>query len=51
MSKRNRKLNEGTQLTDFGEGDQLAAGLASLFDEVDRLLNTTFEVEPLKRSA
>lgn len=35
-------------LTDFGEGNQLAAGLACLVDEVDGLLDTTLEIEPLQ---
>lgn len=36
-------------LTDFREGNQLAAGLSSFVDEVDSLLDTSLEVEPLWR--
>lgn len=36
-------------LTDFRECNQLAAGLSSFVDEVDSLLNTGLEVEPLWR--
>lgn len=36
-------------LTDFREGNQLAAGLSSFVDEVDGLLDTGLEVEPLWR--
>lgn len=36
-------------LTDFREGNQLAAGLSSFVDEVDGLLDTSLEVEPLWR--
>lgn len=43
------KVGEGVVMkrTDFGEGHQLAAGLASLVDEVDGLLHAGFEIEPL----
>lgn len=36
-------------LTDFGEGNQLAAGLSGFVDEVDSLLHAGLEVEPLWR--
>lgn len=36
-------------LTDFRECNQLAAGLSSFVDEVDSLLDTSLEVEPLWR--
>lgn len=36
-------------LTDFRESNQLAAGLSSFVDEVDSLLDTSLEVEPLWR--
>lgn len=36
-------------LTDFRESNQLAAGLSSFVDEVDSLLNTGLQVEPLWR--
>lgn len=36
-------------LTDFRESNQLAAGLSSFVDEVDSLLDTGLEVEPLWR--
>lgn len=36
-------------LTDFRESNQLAAGLPSFVDEVDSLLDTSLEVEPLWR--
>ena len=44
-------MKNGIPLTNFGEGDQLAASLAGLVDEVDGLLDTTLEVEPLFRLA
>lgn len=36
-------------LTNFRKSNQLAAGLSSFVDEVDSLLNTGLEVEPLWR--
>jgi hypothetical protein len=36
------------RLTNFGEGNQLAAGLSSLVDEVNGLSDTTLKIEPLR---
>ncbi len=36
--------------TDFGEGNQLGSSLAGLIDEVDCLLYTCLEIEPLVRA-
>lgn len=48
-----RKEGDGMKsqmlLTDFRESNQLAAGLSGFIDEVDSLLNTGLEVEPLWR--
>lgn len=35
-------------LTNFGEGNQLAAGLSSLVDEVNGLSDTALKIEPLR---
>lgn len=35
------------RLTNFGKGDEFAASLAGLVDEVDGLANTALKIEPL----
>lgn len=51
--RESRRENDGIKsqvlLTDFRESNQLAAGLSSFVDEVDSLLNTGLQVEPLWR--
>lgn len=47
--KSQRDIKCRVLLTDFREGNQLAAGLSSFVDEVDSLLDTSLEIEPLWR--
>lgn len=41
-----REAGVGDELTDFGEGNQLASSLTGFIDEVDGLLSTALEIEP-----